>query len=134
MRQKKDGEKKEINACPICGAQVPEGAEECYECGEELDLELKIEERGRVPLEKRLSFHIGLIVFFIGAIGMIFSPLHDALGLHGIDTVPGYYGYDVFGPLNWLFFIAFLPVTAAGILILIYSILPKKEKGKEEVV
>lgn len=130
MSEKKS-EKKERDVCPICGARVPKGTEECPECGEELDLELTIEERGRVPPEKRLIFHVGLIVFFIGAMGMIYSPLHDALGLHGVDTAPGYYNYSEFGPLNWIVVIGFLPVLIVGILILFYSILPKKEKEKK---
>ena len=48
-------------------------------------------------------WRVGLILFLLGFLVMIYSPMHDALGLHGIQSfVPGYEQYHAFGPYNWM--------------------------------
>lgn len=87
--------------CPICGTQTKPDATECPECGEILEDVLVIEEQGG-GRASRMLFRIGLIVFLIGFFLLIYSPLHDGLGRHGVPTfIGGYEAYNIFGPLNW---------------------------------
>jgi hypothetical protein len=121
MFKRKKGEPEKID-CPICGKKVSIKLSECPECGEELSDYLFIEPEEAFDRRTRKLYTIGLFIFTIGALVAVYSLLHDALGLHGITTAPGYTHYEEFGVLNWLLvYISIIPIVV-GIIMLICAI------------
>jgi hypothetical protein len=107
--------------CPICGTKTSPNETECPECGEILEdvLVLEAESGGRMS---RVGFRIGLMIFLLGFLIMIYSFLHDGLGTHGVPSfVPGYDAYNVFGPYNYLVVYAGTGVMIPGIVIMLLA-------------
>ncbi|MEW5937115.1 MAG: zinc-ribbon domain-containing protein [Candidatus Thermoplasmatota archaeon] len=106
---------KEESFCPTCGADIPQDAAECPECGEQLDPqpEAEIEE----ARQGTTLFWIGLVLVLIGGPGIALgSWLHDLLRIPILGEA-----YDVFGWLNQLFAAAGLIVLVVGMVVLIWS-------------
>ena len=112
-------------ACPMCGADVPEGAKECPKCEEPFTPEafkVSDEERGSKKL-----FWAGVILVLIGGPGVsLGSWLHDLLKIPiGGDA------FTVFGWLNELVSIVGIIILVVGIILLILS-LPKINRADLE--
>lgn len=111
--------------CPMCGADVPAGANECPKCEEPFTPEafkLPEEERG----SKRL-FILGVILVLIGGPGVALgSWLHDVLKIPiGGDA------FTTFGRLNETVSTVGIIILVVGIILLILS-LPKVGKADPE--
>jgi len=115
--------------CPMCGAAVPEGADECPKCEEPFTPEafekaLEKEEKG-----SKWLFISGVILVLIGGPGVALgSWLHDLL-----EIPVGGDAFTVFGWLNQLVSIVGIIILVVGIILLILS-LPKlsKTEGEDE--
>ncbi len=113
----------------MCGAAVPEGADECPKCEEPFTPEafekaLEKEEKG-----SKWLFISGVILVLIGGPGVALgSWLHDLL-----EIPVGGDAFTVFGWLNQLVSIVGIIILVVGIILLILS-LPKlsKTEGEDE--
>jgi hypothetical protein len=67
---------------------------------------------------------------------MMYSFLHDGLGLHEIPSFfPGYEAYGVFGPLNWLVVYAGIGVMVPGVIIMVISfVINRFRTGKKTAI
>jgi hypothetical protein len=113
--------------CPMCGAAVPEGADECPKCEEPFTPEafkkaLEKEEKG-----SKWLFIIGVLLVLAGGPGVALgSWLHDLLKIPiGGDA------FEAFGWLNQLVAVVGIIILVVGIIMLILS-LPKLSKIDEE--
>ena len=128
--KKKDKSESQADAapiiCPMCGADVPEGANECPKCEEPFTPEafesISKEEKGSKTL-----FLVGVILVLIGGPGVALgSWLHDLLRIN----IGSYDNFDSFGWVNELVSIVGIIILVVGIILLILS-LPKVSKTED---
>jgi len=111
----------------MCGAAVPQGADECPKCEEPFTPEAFAKAREKEEKGSKWLFIIGLILVLTGGPGV-------ALGsyLHDVMEIPiGGDAFTVFGWLNQLVAIVGIIILVVGIIMLILS-LPKLSKHDEE--
>ncbi len=118
----------EATLCPMCGAKVPESADECPKCGEPFTPEAFSKVIGKEERGSKWLFIAGVVLVLIGGPGVALgSWLHDLLSI----SIAGYDNFESFGWANRLVSIVGIIILVVGIILLILS-LPRLRKTDEE--